>query len=103
MDGRGDVSDTTDARALATWLSGRDDAAPEGAFRRRGGAPSGPWPGFFDGAEGPLDPATIHRGPPATPRAELVSLAAGGAPDLTSRALTRPDGVPYAAVAARVA
>jgi hypothetical protein len=103
MDGRGDVSDTTDARALATWLSGRDDAALEELFRLRGVAPSAPWHDFFDVAEGLLDPASIDRALAATPRAELVSLAAGGAPDLTSRALTRPDGVPYAAVAARVA
>jgi hypothetical protein len=97
------VSDTTDARALATWLSERDDAALTELFRVRGVSPGSTWHDFFDAAEGLLDPASVDRALAAVPRGQLVSLAAGCAPDLTSRALTREDGVPYAAVAARVA
>jgi hypothetical protein len=97
------VNDTTDARALATWLAAEDDAALAELFRVRGVSPVASWRDFFDAAEGLLEPASVDRALAATPRYELVALARGAAPALVDRGLTRRDGDTFASVAARIA
>lgn len=102
-DGRGDVNGTTDARALATWLSGCDDAALEAIFADRAVPPQAPWHDFFDVAEALLEPASVDRALAATARDDLIALETGRTPEPLPRTLVRSDGTPYTAVAARLA
>lgn len=95
----------SDERALATWLSGREDTALAETFAARGVAPTAPWHDFFDAAAGLLEAASVDRALTRLPRTALIDLAAADAvaavPDLL--ALTDPAGAPYDAVALRLA
>lgn len=96
----------SDARALATWLATRDDAALAETLAARGVSPSAPWHDFFDAAEVLLDPASVDRALTRLDRGELAALArgrtaAGGA--AARLALVDDEGRPFAPVADRIA
>ncbi|MGZ0713089.1 helicase-associated domain-containing protein (plasmid) [Coraliomargarita sp. W4R53] len=97
----------SDERALATWLAARDDDQLAQVLAARGIAPHVAWTNFFDAAEAMLDAAAIDRALTGLHRNALAYLAyeqpADVRPHLESLGLVDDDGVPYAAVAQRVA
>jgi hypothetical protein len=101
----------SDERALATHLASLDDDALAGVFAARSVVSNAPWHDFFDAAAGLLDPVSIERALSRLPRTSLAALATPPATppvDATTSAVLdslalAADGVPYAAVAARVA
>jgi hypothetical protein len=101
----------SDERALAIRLAATDDDALALTFAARGVTPTAAWHDFFDAAAGMLDAASVERAIAKLPRTALVALAAaseGTQLDETELAILRPlaladdEGVPYAAVVARV-
>lgn len=102
------MADTSDERALATWLSSLDDDALRRLFAARGVPASAPWRGFFDAAEGLLDQASIARALVRLPRDALSALARGAAMPAADRAGLRSlafigaDDEPFSAVQAQV-
>ncbi|MET0296423.1 MAG: helicase-associated domain-containing protein [Microbacterium sp.] len=97
----------SDERALATWLSSRDDAALAEIFAARGVAASAPWHDFFDAAESLLDAASLDRVITRLPRTALIALreADESAPAAipAELALLDASGLPHASVSARIA
>lgn len=96
----------SDARALAMRLADLGDADLARTLAARGVSAQAPWHDFFDAAEGLLDPASVDRALTRLDRDDLVSLAAGNARiggAAADLALTDADGIPYTAVAERVA
>lgn len=96
----------SDARALATWLAARGDAALAETLAARGVPPQVGWHDFFDAAEGLLDPSSLERALTRLERRELAALAAGAAePGGTAMRLGLVDdgGRPFGAVADRIA
>jgi hypothetical protein len=94
-----------DARALATTLAARDDAALAETFAARGVSPAAAWDDFFDAAEALLDAASIDRALLRLDRTALRALAAGASPAdgvAATLVLTDESGRPYAPVAERV-
>lgn len=98
------MPDTSDERALATWLSRLDDAELAAVLTRRSVPPGAAWRDCFDAAEGLLDAASIDRALVRLSRAELVALARRwpSSSSLSGYALIREDGSPYAVVASRI-
>lgn len=96
----------SDARALATRLAELGDAALARTLAARGVSAQSGWHDFFDAAEALLDPASIDRALTHLDRRDLIALhrAAGSLDGRPSElALVDADGVPYTAVAERVA
>ena len=96
----------SDARALATWLAARGDAALAETLAARGVSPHIGWHDFFDAAEGLLETASLDRALTRLDRGELVALAdAASPPDGSAVRLALADdaGRPFAQVATRVA
>lgn len=96
----------SDARALATWLAARGDAALAETLAARGVPSQVGWHDFFDAAEGLLDPASLDRALTRLERRELVALAAGRAEaggTSMRLGLVDDDGRPFGAVADRIA
>ena len=94
----------SDERTLATWLSGREDAALAETFAARGVSPTAPWHDFFDAAAGLLDAASVDRTLVTLPRTALIDLTTADAAAVPAvLALTAPAGTPYDAVALRIA
>ncbi len=96
----------TSERALATWLSSRDDAALAETFAARSVSATVNWHDFFDAAAALLDAASIDRALARLPRRTLIELADpdAAAPSAVDERLALHDenGRPYAAVTARV-
>lgn len=96
----------SDARALATWLAARDDAALAQTLAARGVSPSSTWHDFFDAAEALLDAASIDRALTRLDRAALIAVAGDASPGdgrASALALVDDAGRAYAPVAARIA
>ncbi|WP_435746493.1 helicase-associated domain-containing protein [Microbacterium sp. PMB16] len=102
---------STHARPLADWLAAASDEELSHLLTTRGIRPDIAWQDLFDAAEALLDPVSLTRVLPLLTSSEasaLLRAAAGEDPGsegatLTALALLRPDGVPYAPVAALVA
>lgn len=96
----------SDARALATWLASREDAALASTLASRGISPQANWHDFFDAAESLLDASSIDRALTRLDRTDLAALAAGQVPAGSAAArlaLGDADGRPFPRVAERVA
>lgn len=96
----------SDARALATWLAARGDAALAETLAARGVSPQAGWHDFFDAAEGLLDPASLDRALTRLERGELIALATGTAVPAGASmrlGLVDDDGHPFGAVSDRIA
>ncbi len=101
----------SDERALAIRLASTDDDALARTFAERGVSAAASWHDFFDAAAALLDPASVERAIARLPRTTLVALAEaldgsrvddGTLEVLHHLALAGDDGMPYAAVLARV-
>lgn len=95
----------SDARALATRLAARDDAALAETLAARGVPPSASWHDFFDAAEGLLDASSIDRALTRLDRTTLIALADGAAPAEGATAdllLVDESGRPYGPVRDRI-
>ncbi|MBN9155199.1 MAG: helicase-associated domain-containing protein [Microbacterium sp.] len=107
------MTDTSDERALATWLTGLEPLDLARLLLRRGVSANAPFRDGFDVAEGLLDAASVDRALTALPRSELIALGdavrqsaavdPAARPALRDLALLRADGRPFAAVASAVA
>lgn len=101
----------SDARALATWLALRDDAALASTLAARGVSPTVNWHDFFDAAEGLLEQGSLDRALTRLARPELLAVAAAASPSeppatdgVGSRlALIDDTGRPFGPVADRLA
>ncbi|WP_194410960.1 helicase-associated domain-containing protein [Microbacterium cremeum] len=96
----------SDARALATWLAARGDAALAETLAARGVSPQIGWHDFFDAAEGLLDPSSLDRALTRLERRELAALATGTAAPAGAAmrlGLVDDEGHPFGAVADRIA
>ncbi len=89
------MADSSDERALATWLAERTPEELARLFALRGVSASVSWRDFFDAAAGLLDPASVERFLVRMPRSELAALDAGS-PDeraaLVASGVVRVDG-----------
>ena len=94
---------TSDERALATWLSQRDDVALATVFATRGVSPSTGWGDFFDAAAALLDPAAIDRALLGLSRDALAAAARGDRAGLDPALALADDDHLYGAVAERIA
>lgn len=97
----------SDERAVATWLSSRDDVALAAVFAARGVSASASWHDFFDAAAALLDPASVDRALARLPRVSLIALAD---PEAAATGLVAPElalldasGSPLATTRERVA
>lgn len=101
----------SDERALATWLSHRDDDALAATLAARGVSPTAHWNDFFDAAAALLDPVSVDRALTRLPRSVLSDLAQpddatppdATAPLASDLALQDETGALYGVVADRVA
>ncbi|MDQ0728684.1 helicase-associated domain-containing protein [Microbacterium sp. W4I20] len=102
---------STHARPLADWLAAASDDELLHLLTTRGVRPEVAWQDLFDAAEALLDPVSLGRVLPLLTASEATALlraAAGEDPGperepLIALALLRPDGTPYAPVAAVIA
>ncbi|GAA1851743.1 helicase-associated domain-containing protein [Microbacterium koreense] len=94
---------TSDERALATWLSERDDIALATVFATRGVNPAAGWGDFFDAAAALLDPAAVDRTLIGLPRGALAALARADRTGLDPALALADDERIYDAVTDRLA